>query len=127
VYERPATTFVARFVGKMNDIPAVVAGANTVRVAGSPFTGLSLGSRPAGTDVHLLVRPEHLMLVAPGSGDVDVRVVAVAFHGPRSEITARLEPHGTVLTIDLPTDEARNWSADTVAGVSIDGTRVLVE
>ncbi len=127
VYERPSTTFVARFVGKMNEIPAVVADARTVKVAGSPVNGVSNGSRTAGTDVHLLVRPEHLTLVPSGNGDIDVRVVAVAFHGPRSEVTARLEPHGTVLTIDLPTYEAKNWSADSEAGLTIDPTRALVE
>jgi putative spermidine/putrescine transport system ATP-binding protein len=127
VYERPSTTFVARFVGKMNEIPATVAGPDTIRVQDAIVAGVKSNGKPPGTSVRLLVRPEHLGLVPAGTGNVDARVVAVAFHGPRSEVTARIDPDGAVVTIDLPTSEAKSWSAGVEAGVTIDSSRALVD
>jgi len=127
VYERPTTTFVARFVGKMNEIPAEVAGHDSVQVQGVPVSGVSNGSRAPGTPVVLLVRPEHLSMAAPDTAGVRARVVTVAFHGPRSEVTARMDPGGTMLTIDLPTAEAKKWAPEDDTVVVIDTTRTLVE
>ncbi len=83
IYTRPATPFVASFVGTLNGLRARVLdpAAGTVEIAGQP---LALG-RPlaaaTGAEVGLSVRPEALGL---GAGPVSLtgRVEDVSFHGP---------------------------------------------
>jgi spermidine/putrescine transport system ATP-binding protein len=74
VYERPATTFVAGFIGVSNLMPAAVTGEHEVKLDQGPTLrantdGLSLGER-----CHAVVRPEKLRvdLLDPGvTGDPD--------------------------------------------------------
>ncbi|MDH4309500.1 MAG: ABC transporter ATP-binding protein [Acidimicrobiia bacterium] len=127
VYERPATAFVARFVGKMNEIPARVVAMGAVSVEGATITGFSTDGRAADTPVQLLVRPEHLSLSTSLSGHLRGRVTAVSFHGPRSEVTVRTDPGGTVLAVDLPTADAKLWSANDHVGIGIDPDKAFVD
>ena len=69
IYENPASIFIARFLGEANlvegTIEAMLAGVATLRTAG----GLRLRARidsdvPAGTRVHLFVRPERVTLAS---------------------------------------------------------------
>ncbi len=125
VYERPATAFVARFVGKMNELPGVVAGERAVRVEGVPIDGVRLDGRPEGSPVTLLARPEHLSLVAAGNGALPGRVVSVAFHGARSEVSVRVA--GLQVVVDLPTAEVAGWAPDSPVGVEVNGSRAIVD
>jgi len=82
VYERPATTFVAGFIGVSNLMPATVSGEQEVKLDQGPTLrantdGLSLGER-----CHAVVRPEKLRvdLLDPGlaaSSDGTQRVEGV--------------------------------------------------
>ena len=104
VYERPATTFVAGFIGSpaMNMLPARLAadGANVelddVRFA----VGMPAGH--AGRDVMLGIRPEH---VALGRGQPDAVQFAVGFVealGADTLVHGRLGKSGIGLTVRLP-------------------------
>jgi sn-glycerol 3-phosphate transport system ATP-binding protein len=80
VYERPATTFVASFIGSpaMNLLAGEGAGAKGINLAG----GQVVKPRDAqvtdtGRKLLLGVRPEHLTLVKSGNGDLEMSVVAV--------------------------------------------------
>ncbi|MEU9865360.1 ABC transporter ATP-binding protein [Streptomyces sp. NPDC047971] len=98
LYERPATGFVAEFVGTMNRVPGRVAGDGLVEVLGTrlPVEG------PGGTgDVRVLLRPEALEVTAGGSA----RVTGSAFHGPTTRLRVAL-PDGTDLKADVPTHAA---------------------
>jgi putative spermidine/putrescine transport system ATP-binding protein len=87
LYTRPRTAFVAGFVGTANVLEGELAG----RLAGS--------ERPVS------IRPEHIRLGAPASGQVGVtgRVVDVQYHGAVSRY--EVEVDGTVLTISVPNAE----------------------
>ena len=74
VYDRPASVFVAGFIGSpaMNFLAAKVgAGSRTVEIAGLGVSGVALplavpSVAPAGTPVALGIRPEHLLPAADG-------------------------------------------------------------
>ncbi len=67
VYERPATTFVAGFIGVSNLMPAVVSGPGHVRLeSGAEVTGNTDGLS-TGEGCYAVVRPEKLRVEAVGS------------------------------------------------------------
>jgi spermidine/putrescine transport system ATP-binding protein len=60
VYERPATTFVAGFIGVSNLMPATVAGAGAVRLDSGPEVEGNTGDLASGEGCYAVVRPEKL-------------------------------------------------------------------
>ena len=63
LYERPATLFVASFLGETNAFPGTVAGAGAIRTGGEQQLELKTranGALAAGRQATLMVRPEHL-------------------------------------------------------------------
>jgi spermidine/putrescine transport system ATP-binding protein len=60
VYERPATTFVAGFIGVSNLMPATMAGGGEVRIEGGPTVRVTNGDVSAGERCYAVVRPEKL-------------------------------------------------------------------
>jgi len=92
VYRRPASVFVAGFVGSpaMNLLPGVVVDSGAWSGPGGmvlPVEGWSRGAEKP-RQVTLGVRPHDVELVAPGTGDVDARVDVV-------------EPRGSELLVHL--------------------------
>jgi putative spermidine/putrescine transport system ATP-binding protein len=86
VYLRPATAFVADFVGLSNRLPGRVAdGAVEVLGARLPLVDASSGS---GTAVTALVRPESVDVLADPDGAG--RVLAASFLGPTSRVTVAM-------------------------------------
>ncbi|MFQ1061793.1 sn-glycerol-3-phosphate import ATP-binding protein UgpC [Bordetella trematum] len=78
VFERPASTFVAAFIGSppMNLIPVDIAADGTVRHAEGTRLGLSSQAVPAALRARRLIlgmRPEHMVLDAPGiEGEIEM-------------------------------------------------------
>src|SRR5215208_5115499 len=62
VYERPATTFVAGFIGVSNLLPGVVAGPDEVRLDNGPTVRVQTDRMTAGQRCHAIVRPEKLRI-----------------------------------------------------------------
>ena len=60
VYERPATTFVAGFIGVSNLMPATVAGPDEVRLDQGPTVKASTNGVSRGDRCYAVVRPEKL-------------------------------------------------------------------
>jgi spermidine/putrescine transport system ATP-binding protein len=60
VYERPATTFVAGFIGVSNLMPATVSGPGEVRLDQGPTVTASAGGFSPGERCYAVVRPEKL-------------------------------------------------------------------
>jgi putative spermidine/putrescine transport system ATP-binding protein len=79
VYERPATAFVANFVGTTN----------TLAINGIGAT----------------IRPERLTLVAPRAGHFDGEITEVQYLGAERRVRVRLDD-GTVLVVTRPGDDA---------------------
>ncbi|MCI3273968.1 ABC transporter ATP-binding protein [Streptomyces cylindrosporus] len=120
LYGRPATAFVAEFVGTMSRIPGRLSG-DTVEVLGVRLP--ADGTLPADGVVDVLVRPEAVQVAADGAGDA--RVIAAAFLGAATRLTVRLAD-GTEVKADLPTHEAAALGAGTAVRVSLPERPVLV-
>lgn len=104
LYERPATPFVAEFVGTMNRLPGRLSGSGTVQVAGSRLP--VDGPVPSTPDVEVLVRPENITVTAAAEGAVGTAtVVSASFFGSVTRLHLDL-PDGIRIKADLPSREA---------------------
>ncbi|HEY5709098.1 MAG TPA: ABC transporter ATP-binding protein [Solirubrobacterales bacterium] len=72
VYERPATTFVAGFIGVSNLMPATVEAAGEVRLDQGPTVSAPTDGLASGERCHAVVRPEKLHVDAI-AGDAAVQ------------------------------------------------------
>jgi iron(III) transport system ATP-binding protein len=93
-YGRPASAFVADFVGAMNMLDAVVAGPGQVRVGPLALACSGLGGRSEGRRVTLGLRPEEVRIrgVEPDTPNaIPVAVELLDFLGPFCRATLRPE------------------------------------
>jgi putative spermidine/putrescine transport system ATP-binding protein len=120
LYGRPATAFVAEFVGTMSRIPGRVHG-TTVEVLGQRLP--VDGAAPSTEEVDVLVRPEAVHVATDEHGSA--RVVATAFLGAATRLSVRLA-NGLEVKADLPTHEAVALGAGTAVRVSLPDRPVLV-
>ncbi|MGJ5750174.1 ABC transporter ATP-binding protein [Streptomyces puniciscabiei] len=119
LYGRPATAFVAEFVGTMSRIPGELKD-GTVEVLGQRLP--ADGEVPDGA-VDVLVRPEAVRVRPDEQGSA--RIVATAFLGAVVRVTVRLAD-GTEAKADLPAHEATGLGAGAPVGVSLPERPVLV-
>lgn len=86
IYHRPATPFVADFVGAMNFLPGIATGPARVRLGSAEFDccGFDGGDTfAAGAAVTCCLRPEDVVVNgASGPNTVEARIEAVEFLGP---------------------------------------------
>jgi spermidine/putrescine transport system ATP-binding protein len=110
VYERPATTFVAGFIGVSNLMPGEVVSANgegaELRLdAGPTVRTPQSGGAAAGERAHAVVRPEKLSLTPTGSsGDgpsVEGQVESSLYLGTATQMVVKLAD-GTRMTVLVP-------------------------
>ncbi|MGW5927169.1 ABC transporter ATP-binding protein [Streptomyces anulatus] len=102
LYERPATAFVAEFVGTMNRLPGRLTGTGSVEVAGSTLP--VDGEAPAGSGpVDALIRPEGVRAEADPDGTATV--VSASFLGSVTRVLLDL-PDGVAVKADLPSRDA---------------------
>ncbi|MFF7475433.1 ATP-binding cassette domain-containing protein [Streptomyces sp. NPDC008092] len=120
LYGRPATAFVAEFVGTMSRIPGTVKD-GTVEVLGQRLP--ADGQAPGAGEVDVLVRPEAVQVRADGAGTATV--VATAFLGAVVRVTVRLAD-GTEAKADLPAHDAAELGAGSAVTVSLPERPVLV-
>jgi len=102
LYARPATPFVASFVGRSSRVAVTVATGGVLCLADGRWElpdALQAGV-PAGPAV-LYARPEALRLVGPGDGVPTGRVTVVRFAGPTSLASVQLTT-GDVLEAAAP-------------------------
>jgi spermidine/putrescine transport system ATP-binding protein len=114
VYERPATTFVAGFIGVSNLMPATVARSGLVRLDSGPEVPAETGSLRPGEGCAAVVRPEKLRVAlaedaAVGENNVprvDGIVESSLYLGTATQITVDLG-QGVRMTVLVPNaDEA---------------------
>jgi putative spermidine/putrescine transport system ATP-binding protein len=96
LYDRPATAFVAEFVGTMNRLPATVESAGLVRVGAQVLP--ADGTAAVGSAVTVLVRPEALVVMPSEAGDCVV--VLATFRGATVRLRL-LRADGTELLADV--------------------------
>ncbi|GAA2018224.1 ABC transporter ATP-binding protein [Nakamurella flavida] len=125
IYTRPATPFVASFIGISNSVPGV-ADAGYVQVLGRSVPLLP-GSAVDGR-VRVLLRPEsiHLVPTAPGApaGPGDGVVVSTSFLGAFGRTRVELGD-GLVLTVHISSDRARHLGPGTSVTASPDSVAAL--
>jgi putative spermidine/putrescine transport system ATP-binding protein len=92
LYNKPASSFVASFVGTMNKIPANITD-GMVEIFGSKVVALKRGN--ASGKVHALIRPESIAVVA-ASGLSNAKVLTRSFMGASSNIVCQT-PDGTIV------------------------------
>jgi len=82
LYERPATAFVAGFLGVSNLIPGVASGPDSVRLTHGPEVGVRADALDGRTgDVAVGIRPEKISLGNGQANSLDGRVVEQAYVG----------------------------------------------
>ena len=110
VYERPATTFVAGFIGVSNLMPGEVVSANGHLAELRLDAGVSVATNAAGASVgeraHAVVRPEKLQ-IQPAHGvtgdrpSVEGVLESSLYLGTATQVVVRL-PDGTAMTVLVP-------------------------
>ena len=124
VYSRPATPFVAEFVGLTNRLAGTVSG-GTVTVRGRDLPLVDT-STPAG-QVMALVRPEAVTLASDSSGEsgpLTGTVIALTFLGATSRVTVDLGD--TTILAQLATSDATALRAGSRVALTIRPDPVLV-
>jgi putative spermidine/putrescine transport system ATP-binding protein len=124
VYSRPATSFVAEFVGLSNKLAGTVSG-STVTVRGRDLP-LVDPSTPAGP-VTALVRPEAVTLASDSSGEsgpLTGTVIATTFLGATSRVTVDLGD--VTIMAQLTTSDASTLPAGSRVTLTIRPDPVLV-
>jgi spermidine/putrescine transport system ATP-binding protein len=116
IYERPATTFVAGFIGVSNLMPGEVVSTGTgtveLKLDAGPTVNAGAAGATVGERAHAVVRPEKLQLqgtngAEPVSGraHVDGQVESSLYLGTATQVVVRL-PDDTRMTVLVPnTDE----------------------
>ena len=124
VYSRPATSFVAEFVGLTNRLAGTVSGQTvTVRGRDLPLVDPSTPAGPATA----LVRPEAVTLASDSTGDSGPlvgTVIAVTFLGATSRVTVDLGD--TTILAQLTTADAAELPAGSRVALTIRPDPVLV-
>ncbi|WP_067570208.1 ABC transporter ATP-binding protein [Nocardia acidivorans] len=121
VYQRPATPFVAEFVGTMNRIPATAVDATHVRV-GEQILPCD-GEATAEGEVTVLARPEAVLVHE--SPDGTATVVAVTFFGATTRLRLT-RPEGLELLADVASHRAADLTPGTRVEVSLLDRPVLL-
>jgi putative spermidine/putrescine transport system ATP-binding protein len=115
LYERPATPFVAGFIGQSNLVPGRLDGAGDLLAEGGERIALAGRYRHEGAGC-LAVRPESIRLAAPGSPNTRVpgTVKLCTYLGAVLEHVVRLDS-GRDIIVRGPgfgPEAARRWAAD---------------
>ncbi|MEU8511357.1 ABC transporter ATP-binding protein [Kitasatospora sp. NPDC048722] len=121
LYSRPATPFVAEFVGTMSRIPCTRTDGG-VEVLGRRHA--VDGALPVDGELQVLVRPENVTLTP--SADGPALVVTASFLGAVTRLTVRLDD-GTEVKADLPTEAAAALPAGSRAVLTLPERPVLVD
>ena len=106
IYERPASLFVADFIGSSNMFPGQIAALGvhgaTVRLDGGAVVTVAAPAQARiGERLRVVVRPDHLQLTeapAPGQNSLTGQVTKISFLGTHLLVTVRLR-FGTEITV----------------------------
>lgn len=117
VYDRPATAFVADFIGRINLIE--IAKALPLLGTGAPEF---LANRSEERSL-VAIRPEHIRLTAPGEGTLSAEVKSLTFQGSTIRYRVTAQNGAMELEAEVTTPEARYREGEKV-GLEIDPENV---
>ena len=95
VYNEPANTFVADFIGESNIFSGTVTGKRKVRFCGKTFECVDDFEKNEMVDV--VVRPEDIVMCDPDQGALKGKVISVVFKGIHYEITVQVGRYEVVI------------------------------
>ena len=121
LYDRPATSFVAEFVGLTNQVKVSVSN-GSFKAFGSTLSALP-GSIKSGEGI-ALIRPESLTVKANKSGDA--KVVASSFLGSICRVMVSLSD-GTRINAQMESQDAADLHPGVSVSVSADPVAVFVK
>ena len=101
LYERPANSFVASFIGTVNQLPARALQSDRWQVLNRTVVGNEAGT--AGVEGTVAVRPEHIALDRSDIGPWTIE--ATSFLGPITRLVVAQPGHQSLL-VDLASSEA---------------------
>jgi ABC-type Fe3+/spermidine/putrescine transport system ATPase subunit len=92
IYERPASRFVADFIGASTILRGRAVGADLVALSPELIIRVHVtGALRAGEEVELAIRPERVGLAAaPGPATAEARIDGLVYQGALTEVSARL-------------------------------------
>jgi len=92
IYERPASRFVADFIGASTVLRGRAVARDLVALAPGLTIRVAAGEAlSAGEEVELAIRPERVRLAGgPGEGTAEARIEGLVYQGSLTEVTARL-------------------------------------
>ena len=95
VYNEPANTFVADFIGESNIFSGTVTGKRKVRFCGKTFDCVDDFEKNEMVDV--VVRPEDILMCEPDQGTLKGKIISVVFKGIHYEITVQVGRYEVVI------------------------------
>ncbi len=100
IYERPATRFVADFIGTSTVLRGRAAGADRLALAGGGFLRIeTVNAFRAGEEIELAIRPERIRLARGGEENVvEGRITGAVYQGVLTEVTVEI-PGGQRLLV----------------------------
>jgi iron(III) transport system ATP-binding protein len=116
IYRRPATAFVADFVGSMNFLAGTLIAPDSVKVAGLAFSCSAQHGLAVGKSVQLCIRPEDVRVrdvPSDAPNRVPVEVVELEFAGAfcRATLTARMADN-VVINADFSSNLIRDLGVE---------------
>lgn len=123
VYTHPATAFVADFLGSANLLEGECTKTEEGLRLRFPFSDLPAPAGTAPGPCRIMLRPEDILIVPEGSGQIHATVVSTVFLGSRASLTVTAA--GCPLTVDV-SNEAIPAEGETVSlRVRHDRLRIL--
>ncbi|MDE6635412.1 MAG: ABC transporter ATP-binding protein, partial [Lachnospiraceae bacterium] len=95
IYNEPNNAFVADFIGESNIFNGVMSGPLKVVFCDAEFE--CLDNYPRNTPVDVVVRPEDIVIVPEGEGQIKGEVISVIFKGIHYEITVQCGKNEVVI------------------------------
>lgn len=95
IYNEPNNAFVADFIGESNIFNGVMEGPLKVRFCDAGFE--CLDNYPRNAPVDVVVRPEDIVIVPEGGGQIKGEVISVIFKGIHYEITVQCGKNEVVI------------------------------
>jgi spermidine/putrescine transport system ATP-binding protein len=113
IYERPATRFVADFIGASSVLEGVLVDERTIELAAGVRLPVRPGRpRPAGSRLQLLIRPEHVEVPSGHRDAVAAKILSVMYLGDHCEV--RLELAGGARILATVRGQTRLQAGDSV-------------
>ena len=117
VYQRPATPFVAEFVGVTNSFSGTAAG-GAVQLAGGVRLPAAVVDGRSGA-VRVLVRPDGLRMHPPGPAHLPATVITHSFLGPVTRVTVRLAGTDDLVRVDVASERAGDFPVAGEVGLEV--------